>query len=89
MTQDQLSFEEAYARLEFLLEKMNSGKLSLDDSLKYYEEADRLIASCQKRLSEAEKKIEVLVKTRSGDLAIDEGGRPLAQPYSHASCQTP
>jgi exodeoxyribonuclease VII small subunit len=82
------SFETAYARLEEILEKMNSGKTSLEDSLKLYEEADRLINWCSKRLTEAEQKIEILVKNRDGDLLIDEQGRPQAQPFAPAS-QTP
>ena len=45
-----MKFEEAYRRLEEILEKMNSGKASLDDSLKLYEEADKLIVTCQKKL---------------------------------------
>jgi exodeoxyribonuclease VII small subunit len=77
-------FEEAYARLEQILEKMNSGKLSLDDSLKLYEEADVLIAACQKRLTEAEHKIEILIKNRSGELALNTNGTPTTQEFSRA-----
>jgi exodeoxyribonuclease VII small subunit len=75
-------FEEAYARLEEILEKMNSGKVPLDDSLKMYEEADKLIASCNKRLNEAEKKIEILIKSRSGDLVLDDDGQPIAEEFN-------
>jgi exodeoxyribonuclease VII small subunit len=83
MTQDtELSFEAAYARLEEILEKMNSGKVSLEDSLKLYEEADRLISWTNKQLMQAEKKIEILVKNREGELACDEKGRPLTQEFS-------
>jgi exodeoxyribonuclease VII small subunit len=81
MSEQPLSFEASYARLEEILEKMNSGKVSLEDSLKLYEEADRLISWCSKRLTEAEKKIEVLMKNRDGELLIDEQGRPQSQPF--------
>jgi exodeoxyribonuclease VII small subunit len=82
MTTDQpLSFEASYARLEEILEKMNSGKVSLEDSLRLYEEADRLINWCSKQLTEAEKKIEILVKNREGDLVLDEQGKPQTQPF--------
>ncbi|MBS0616492.1 MAG: exodeoxyribonuclease VII small subunit [Verrucomicrobia bacterium] len=70
------TFEEAYKRLEEILEKMNSGKASLDASLSLYEEADKLITTCQKKLTEAEKKIEVLLKNRSGELVLSEEGSP-------------
>jgi exodeoxyribonuclease VII small subunit len=69
MSQKQ-TFEEAYARLEEILEKMNSGSVSLDASIKLYEEADQLIQLCQNRLTEAEQKIEVLLKNRDGSLAL-------------------
>ncbi len=76
-----MTFEEAYARLEAILEKMNNGKVSLDDSLKLYEEADQLITSCNKRLSEAEKKIEMVIKTRSGAPALSEEGKVQTAPF--------
>jgi len=82
--ENSLSFELAYQKLEEILEKMNSGKVSLDESLKLYEEADRLIASCNKRLSDAEKKIEVLIKNREGELVINEQGRPQVQEFHPA-----
>ncbi len=84
MTEQTFTFESAYARLEEILEKMNAGKVSLEDSLKLYEEADRLINWCSKQLTEAEKKIEVLVKNREGEVMLGEQGRPLTQPFAQA-----
>ncbi len=78
-----MKFEEAYSRLEEILEKMNSGKASLDDSLKLYEEADKLIVTCQKKLTEAEKKIEMMIKTRNGEVVLDETGTPSLQAYEN------
>ncbi len=75
------SFEAAYQRLEEILEKMNSGKVCLEESLKLYEDADRLMQWCSKRLSDAEKKIEILVKNRE-QLQVDEQGRPVTQPFT-------
>lgn len=77
-----LSFESAYARLEEILEKMNSGKVSLEESLKLYEEADGLIAWSNKKLLDAEKKIEMLIKNREGDLVLDTEGKPHMQEFS-------
>ena len=76
------SFESAYARLEEILEKMNSGKVALEESLKLYEEADRLIQWCNQRLTQAEKKIESLSKNREGGLVLNEAGEPELQPFS-------
>ncbi len=79
-----MNFEQAYARLEEILEKMNSGKVSLDDSLKLYEEADQLIVSCNKKLSEAEQKIEVLLKNRTGDVVL-ENDKPMMQEFQRTT----
>ena len=76
-----LSFEAAFARLEEILEKLNAGTMNLDDSLKLYEEADQLIAICSKRLNDAERKIETLVKNRNGDLILGNDDKPITQDY--------
>lgn len=73
------SFEIAFNRLEAILEKMNTGSISLDESLKLYEEADRLIAICSKRLNEAERRIETLVKNRNGELTMGSDGLPAVE----------
>lgn len=75
----QMTFEASFARLEEILEKLNSGNVSLDDSLKLYEEADQLIIACSKRLNEAERKIETLMKNRNGELVIGSEGTPRMQ----------
>ena len=75
------AFETAFIRLEEILEKMNSGTISLDESLKLYEEADQLITICNKRLNEAERRIEILVKNRNGDLTLGNDETPITQDY--------
>lgn len=75
------TFEAAYERLEQILEKMNSEQVSLDEALALYEEADTLIHSCQKKLSEAEKKVEILLKNREGGLVPGEEGKPLTKDF--------
>lgn len=77
--QEPENFESAFARLEAILERMNTTNISLDDSLKLFEEADKLITSCNKRLNDAERKIEVLIKTRNGDLALGPDLKPTTQ----------
>ena len=76
-----ISFEAAFARLEEILERMNTGSISLDDSIKLYEEADKLIVTCNKRLNEAERKIEVLVKNRNGELVLGSDEKPVTQDF--------
>lgn len=77
----EFSFEDSLARLEQILEKMNSGAVPLEDALKLYEEADQLISSCNKRLNEAERKMEILIKNRSNDVGLGPDGKPLTQPF--------
>jgi exodeoxyribonuclease VII small subunit len=78
----ELNFEDAFIRLEVILEKMNSGAIGLDESLKLYEEADRLIVICNKRLTDAERKIEILVKNRSGELVLGADQKPQTQDFA-------
>lgn len=79
----EITFEAAFNRLEEILEKMNSGEVSLDESLKLYEEADRLIVMSNKMLNDAERKIETLIKNRSGELAIGNDQKPLTQDFPY------
>ena len=81
MSKKENNFENSFNRLEEILEQLNSGKVSLDDSLKLYEEANGLIVGCSKRLNEAEQKVATLVKTRQGELATNEQGEPELQPF--------
>ncbi len=60
------SFEDSFKRLEEILEKMNSGKTPREESLKLFEEAEKLISTCSEPLTQAEKKIEMLVKNKEG-----------------------
>lgn len=78
----EFTFETAFSRLEIILEKMNSNTVSLDESLALYEEADRLITLCSKRLNDAEKRIEILIKNRNGDVQIGQDQKPQVQSYT-------
>lgn len=55
-----LSFEEAYARLEEIVARLEAGELSLDDSVKLYEEGQRLARHCGALLDAAELRVEQL-----------------------------
>lgn len=79
------SFEASFERLEEILERMNSGETTLDESLKLYEEADKLIIGCSKKLNDAERKIEILIKNRNGEVALGSDQKPLTQDFSNAS----
>ena len=55
-------FEEALKRLEQIVEELEGGELSLEESMRQYEEGVHLSKLCSKRLEEAKKKIELLIK---------------------------
>jgi len=59
-----IPFEKAIERLEEIVHTLEEGSLSLEDSLNIFEEGVRLSQICMKRLDEAEKKIEILVKEK-------------------------
>ena len=61
-----LTFEEAVARLEQIVRAMEEGKLSLDDSLKAFEEGIALVRFCNGRLDAAEQRIRILVSGEDG-----------------------
>ena len=60
MDTNKLSFEEAYKQLTELVQKMESGEMSLADSVAAYEHGIKLKAYCEQLLKEAELKIETL-----------------------------
>ncbi len=81
----ELSFEKAFERLEQILETMNSGKIPLEESLKLFEEAEKLIRNCGARLTSAEQKIEQLMKSK-GEVALDAEQKPKTESFrTHAS----
>jgi exodeoxyribonuclease VII small subunit len=69
---DELSFEAALKRLEDVVADLESGRLSLEDSLARFEEGMRLSKMCQQKLKGVELRIEKLVADNGGTKA-----RPL------------
>lgn len=59
-----MSFEEAAARLEEIVEILSSQKVNLDSMLALYEEGSALKDHCQTKLEEAKMKIEIVSKAR-------------------------
>ena len=55
-------FEEALDRLEDLVRKMEAGEMTLEESLKAFEEGTRLARLCARKLDEAERRVEILLK---------------------------
>lgn len=62
----EMKFEKAIQRLEDIVGELEEGELSLDDSLKIFEEGIKASRFCSKKLDEVERKIEILMKTGDG-----------------------
>ena len=57
-----ISFEEAVRKLEQIVEELEIGELTLEDSLGKFKEGIELTAICNKKLDEVEKKISILIE---------------------------
>jgi exodeoxyribonuclease VII small subunit len=64
------NFEAAMEELEKVVERLESGELSLEDSLAAFEDGIRLVKFCNQKLTEVEKKIELLMKDKEGKLQL-------------------
>jgi exodeoxyribonuclease VII small subunit len=62
------SFEQDLDKLEGIVNALEEGKLPLDEALRHFESGIGLVRKCEKTLSEAERKIEMLVRGLDGEL---------------------
>lgn len=69
-------FEASLARLEQIVKELEKGELPLEQSLTLFEEGVKLSRICNKRLDEAERKVEVLLKDKSGTISA----QPFEEP---------
>ena len=60
MPKKNFNFEKSLASLNLLVEKMEGGDLSLEDSLKQFEQGIGIIRECQQALTQAEQKVQIL-----------------------------
>ena len=65
-------FETSLKKLEDAVNRLESGDLPLDESLKVFEEGIKHAAICSRKLNEAEKRVELLLKQRDGSFAREE-----------------
>ena len=63
---DSPDFESALKKLEEIVKKLESGELSLDSALELFEEGIKLSRFCHTKLEQAERRVEILLKTESG-----------------------
>ncbi|MGR9101379.1 MAG: exodeoxyribonuclease VII small subunit [Gammaproteobacteria bacterium] len=66
------SFEESLAELEKLVEQLEQGDVTLEESLKSFERGVTLTRACQKALQEAEQKVQIL---------LEKNGKQTLEPF--------
>jgi exodeoxyribonuclease VII small subunit len=71
------TFEASLEALEQIVQQLEGGDLSLEKSLELFEQGIRLSRECQERLSQAERRIEVLMR--------DNQGRPVTTVFNEAN----
>ncbi len=72
-----MDFEKKLTRLEDIVEKMESGDLALEESLKLFEEGIRLSRDCNVQLTDAEQKVKIL-------LGVGADGEPITKDFTAA-----
>jgi exodeoxyribonuclease VII small subunit len=60
------NFEQSLKKLETIVAQMERGEVSLEDSVKLFEEGSKLADQCKQQLADAEGKVEILIKQRNG-----------------------
>ena len=75
------TFEASLEALEQIVHQLEDGDLPLDKSLELFEQGIRLSRECQERLSQAERRIEILLR--------DNQGRPVASPFKEPASEKP
>ena len=70
---ESLSFEDALARLERIVQQLEDGRIGLDEALKRYEEGVRTLKHCHHMLRQAERKIAIL-------RGVDDEGHAVTEP---------
>jgi exodeoxyribonuclease VII small subunit len=83
------SFEDALARLEGIVTRLEKGELSLEESLELYEQGIALSRLCHGKLAEAEDRIELLLKNARGDVAKGPDGSPRTRPLEDSAVPDP
>ena len=63
-----IKFEDAMIKLEGEVKRLESGNLTLDESIAAFEEAVKLIAVCNKQLDQAERRVRLLIEADDGSI---------------------
>lgn len=72
MSEKKETFENSLASLDKIVGRLEEGDLSLEESLKLFEQGVKLSRECQERLNRAERRIEILLQDENGEPALQE-----------------
>ncbi len=64
---DKMSFEQAMAELEQVVQKLENGQVALEESIQLYERGDALKKRCEKQLKAAEEKVAAITSDADGN----------------------
>ena len=67
-----LSFDKSLKRLEEIVDQLETGQLSLEESLKVFEEGVKISLYCQEELQKTDGKVSLLIKKMNGGLELAE-----------------
>ncbi len=65
-------FEDDLTKLEAVVERLERGDLTLDESVRLFEEGTKLSAACKQELEQAEGRVQVLVEGKAGKMQVAE-----------------
>lgn len=74
------SFEASLGELEAIVKQLEDGDLPLEESLKLFETGVKLSRECRERLTNAERRIEMLLKDSNGDFRFEEISEVSSEP---------
>jgi len=69
---EDMDFDSGLKKLEGIVQRLDTGELSLEESLKIFEEGIGLVGLLTRKLDEAEKKVETLTQADDGSVVIND-----------------
>jgi exodeoxyribonuclease VII small subunit len=69
--EEKLSFEQALEKLETIVEEIEAGEVSLEESIEKYARGIELLKHCRGVLGRAERKIQLLTENAAGELGVE------------------
>ncbi len=64
-------FEEALSKLEAIVQQLEKGELTLEDSVRLFEQGVQLSTACRQELDSAEGRVQKLIAQRDGELSLE------------------